>query len=436
MKKEDARGTGVETLPKPGRSTPAATGKPGLAAGVAQSTETDSREAGRQVAGQARARLTSGETPGWAIAFCGGRHDEVEFLAGMNEVLGGTPIIGGAAVGTITREAIGYEGYECAAAVMPASLGDPIFLTESMEDADDGTVGERLGERIQDVAEDGTSILLFFDSIRTSPPPVLHAGSHLVEGIYRGMDLTRVHLVGGGTLSDFTLGDSFLFDGEGLRRHAATAVVLPKTISAQTTILHACLPASSFLEITRIDGAVVHEIEGRPATEALKRVAGGPVDADSAKDLALRTLLGVNHGDIFASFDGASYVNRLIVAIDPDSGSLVLFEPDFEEGTRIQVMVKDNDLMFESAKQRTEGLMADLKDRSCLLGLYIDCAGRAAALSGTETEEAAAVLAHCRDDLPVLGFYSGVEVAPLLGRSRPLDLTGVLTVLCLTGDSD
>ncbi|GBC61040.1 hypothetical protein DENIS_2000 [Desulfonema ishimotonii] len=34
-----------------------------------------------------------------------------------------------------------------------------------------------------------------------------------------------------------------------------------------------------------------------------------------------------------------------------------------------------------------------------------------------------------RQDMPLLGFYSGVEVAPLLGKTRGLDWTGVLLVL-------
>ena len=35
---------------------------------------------------------------------------------------------------------------------------------------------------------------------------------------------------------------------------------------------------------------------------------------------------------------------------------------------------------------------------------------------------------------PLLGFYSGVEIAPVdKMRSRPLDWTGVLTVLCYNG---
>ncbi len=399
-------------------------------AGVAQATVPDSRLAGRRVGEGALRRLPSGEAPGWAIAFCGGRHDGAEFLAGMRESVGDIPIVGGAAVGTIVREGSGYSGLECAAALIPASVGAPQFLLESMEEVDERTAGLRLGQRIVEAAGSGASILLFYDSLRSAPPPVLHAGSHLLNGIHEGMGPVSVHLSGGGTLCDFGLTDSFIFDGRSVSRHEALAVVLPPTIHARSKILRACLPASSFMTITRIDGAVVHEIDHQPAVKALERVAGGPIDAERARDLALRVVLGEQHGDLFGPLDGSSFVNRLIVAIDPEAGSLTLFEPDFEVGSRVQVLIRDNRLMFESAREGTAELMRDISGGDCLLTLYIDCAGRAGMLCGSDDEEARLVAETVDPEIPVLGFYSGVEIAPLLGRSRPLDLTGVLIALC------
>ena len=65
-----------------------------------------------------------------------------------------------------------------------------------------------------------------------------------------------------------------------------------------------------------------------------------------------------------------------------------------------------------------------------VFALYIDCAGRAAEESNTETEEASEIQQVMNKyNTPLLGFYSGVEVAPILGRSRGLDWTGVLMVL-------
>ena len=63
------------------------------------------------------------------------------------------------------------------------------------------------------------------------------------------------------------------------------------------------------------------------------------------------------------------------------------------------------------------------------LALYIDCAGRASARSGAPIEEAELVIQGFDPAVPLAGFYSGVEIAPFGGYSRPLDWTGVLAVL-------
>jgi hypothetical protein len=51
-------------------------------------------------------------------------------------------------------------------------------------------------------------------------------------------------------------------------------------------------------------------------------------------------------------------------------------------------------------------------------------------MTGADTEEADLVLRTLAPDFPFMGFYSGVEIAPFAGYySRPLDWTGVLTIL-------
>ena len=364
------------------------------------------------------------------MAFTGGRHDGALIFDALRQVLGEIPLVGGAAVGTITRGAVGYSGFECAVAVFPASLGKPVILTEEGLAEGESRVGERLGRRIREAADEGAVVILIYDSVRSpGPPPTLHAGSRLLEGIYDGLDGFDIQLVGAGTLADIQLSDSYVFDGAGCARHRVVAVVLPPGLAAETVILHGCVPASSFMEITRAEGAVIHELDGRPALEALERMLGGPIDAHRAKELSLRVTLGEKHGEPFAPYDESAYVNRLIVSVDPQIGSLTLFEADFRSGARVQFMSRDNDMMVASVERRTAALMDRLAGKSCVLGFYFDCAGRSGLISGSSVEEADVMVQHCRADIPVLGFFSGVEVAPLMGRSRPLDWTGVFSVI-------
>ncbi len=95
-------------------------------------------------------------------------------------------------------------------------------------------------------------------------------------------------------------------------------------------------------------------------------------------------------------------------------------------------MVRDNRMMLDSVKENTTALIERIKadGRRPFFGLYIDCAGRTAEQSYTEREEASEVQVLMNNaGVPMLGFYSGVEIAPIFGRSRGLDWTGVLLIL-------
>lgn len=96
----------------------------------------------------------------------------------------------------------------------------------------------------------------------------------------------------------------------------------------------------------------------------------------------------------------------------------------------VQLMQNDSQIMLDSARDGALAAMqATAEGTDPFLRLYIDCAGRASMMSGTETEEAKVVTETLSDGVPFLGFYSGVEIAPVRGISRPLDWTGVLATL-------
>ncbi len=183
------------------------------------------------------------------------------------------------------------------------------------------------------------------------------------------------------------------------------------------------------MEITRVEGAEVFELDGQPAVEVLERQLGMRLGTSSAHDLSLIATLGQKHGDPFAPYDENAYVNRLILRANPSTGSITIFEPDFKPATRVQIMTRDNGLMIESVRDGSLEMSRQIAGRDAVLALYIDCAGRGSARSGAAVEEAEVMLETFDAPVPLIGFYSGVEIAPVNGRSRSLDWTAVLTVL-------
>ncbi|MDP3416511.1 FIST signal transduction protein [Falsiroseomonas sp.] len=370
------------------------------------------------------------DTPLMLLAFCGGKHDPDAVLAALTAEFGPVPIYGGSAAGVIGRDSFGYGGFEMGI----VGFYDPSVVPQAvMTEALLGGVraaGHALGQAVGGIASPDAAVMLLFDSVASRAPPRLHFASSVVEGFHDGFGTTPLQLFGGGLLTDMNLTGGWVFAGRRVLKHAAIALVFPPGIEVETVIMHGCRPISSFMEITRIDGADVFELDDQPALGVIERMLGLPLGQTRGQDLSLEVTLGQKQGDRYTPYHEGDYVNRLILRANAEAGSVTLFEPDFALGTVVQIMSRDNSLMLDSVRRGVAAMNGAVAGEDNLLALYIDCAGRASARSGAPVEEAELVAQGLDPSIPLLGFYSGVEVAPVGGGiSRSLDWTGVLAVL-------
>ena len=368
--------------------------------------------------------------PRLLLVFCGGKHDGAEIIKALRAAFGDdVQIVGGSAAGVIWRDGLGYSGLEVG--LVAFEEGD--FMPEVVVNRDllqgEQAAGFALGRELRETAVEDSVVLMFYDSVANQSPLRLHPASDLVAGLQSGLAGHRIRLIGGGTLTDMNLSDAWVFDGRSVAKHAVIALVFPPGLKDETVILHGCRPVSTFMEITRIEGAEVFELDGRPALSVIEQMLGVTLGNTSSQDLSLIATLGEKQGDPYAAYDENSYVNRLILRANRSTGSITLFERDFHLGTRVQIMSRDNALMLDSVRNGISRINQAQSGGQPLLAIYIDCAGRASARSGAAVEEARLVADGLSSSIPFLGFYSGVEIAPFEGYSRPLDWTGLLTVL-------
>ena len=404
--------------------------------GIGYSNDQDAYQLGKTVAETA---LNDGKitSPSIVIAFCSGRLDHEAYFNGLRALVGNkTPIIGGSTIGVITNDHLSYEGFPAGAAVIESDRLEHIEASAPNLDKDEKKAGNRLAEKLAGPV-DGKLLLIFYDSIKKAPsdntPPVINASPPLIEGIEEKLK-QKAPIIGAGLVGNYEFSNTIQFCGFHTGNQCVTGSLLGGDIEAYSTIMHGCVPKDGIYHtITRIDGPVLYELDGKPVVEMIDEQYGNP---DWSKQVPVRRLtIGVNHGQEFDGFREDQFVNRLISGVLPDRQGIVLFEPDLREGSKILFMLRNSKLMLESARHNSAALMEKIAARgeTPVLGLYIDCAGRAANMSDTLTEEAAEVQnVFNQYGTPLLGFYSGVEVAPLLGKSRGLDWTGVLLVLAQT----
>lgn len=98
---------------------------------------------------------------------------------------------------------------------------------------------------------------------------------------------------------------------------------------------------------------------------------------------------------------------------------------DFQVGDEFQFMRRSIEPGIVS--RQSHRLLNSLTGRRPLFALYISCAGRIKKLYGSDKEEAEEVQ-EALGDLPLIGMYSGVEIARVKNKLMPLDWTGVLCV--------
>jgi len=369
-----------------------------------------------------------------ALAFCAGKLNHHEFLEGLQSTIGNeAPIIGGSSIGVITNDDISYEGLPAALALIQSDTIQ--FRVAAVGDLDKGEqpAGRKLAQTLGSKPEDKI-LLILYDSVRVpatnTAPPLLNASTPLLEGIAYALQ-PDIPILGAGLIGDYGFGPTNQFCGSYVDSQAVVSVLFSGNFQPYFCIMHGCRPLDGIYHtITRIEGSVLYELDGKPIVGIIDDLFGShgwrkqrPVDY---------LTIGVNYGERYGEPEEGNYVNRLITGITADGEGVSLFEPDLELGMEIQFMLRDAEKMLDSARKNSADLMKQIQrdGNKPSFGFYIDCAGRTADYSNTSREEASEVQEVLkRYGTPLLGFYSGVEISPLLKKSRGLDWTGVLIIL-------
>jgi hypothetical protein len=400
--------------------------------GIGFSNQSDFYSAGRSVAEQA---LQTGgiDSAELIFAFCSNRTDPNLFFKGLQSVAGErVPILGGSAIGIITNSELSYSGHPCGA--MAVQAGTPFCRIAAANDLHCGETdsGRRLAEQLGSKPDD-QAMVVFYDSIRQPPtpdtPPTLNCSAPLIEGIESALS-HPLPIFGAGLVGDYEFNKTVQFCGSHVSTQSAAAAVFQDPVVLQHRIMHGCTPLDGvYHRVTRAEGAVIYELDGKPVVNMIDRLYGHS-DWQKTTPVDLLTI-GIYQGEKYAGAEEGRYVNRLITGVLPGGKGICLFEPDVMEGAEVQFMARDAFKMVESARENSLALMETLRSqgREAAFAFYIDCAGRSAAYSKTAVEEAAEVQTTLtRFGCPLLGIYSGVEIAPFLGKSRGLDWTGLLLV--------
>lgn len=391
--------------------------------GVGYSETEDSFLAGQEMA---RAALARGglDSCGLALLFSTCQHQPEALRAGVRSVIGpDARLAGGWAVGTMCNEQMGYGGFQAGIACFSMSLSDfSLFRVDGLADRE-ADAGEELGNQLVAAGADKADIpkLILYDSInRLSGRTKLNMATPLLAGIRKAIPRLST-LVGAGLVGDMAGQPTFQWFDDDISQQSAIALTFSPDIAMHTAILRGASPVGGYHTVTRAEGATIMEIDGRPAVEVIAELLGGARDAS---EFAFYVMLGVNQGDPWAPYAEENYSNCMCLRTDMKRNHIIMFEPELVTGSKFQLMSRSHD--FAYIERHVSDLFARIGDEEPFFALYINCAGRAGAYAGIEDEDAHFVQRAIGGRVPLLGFYSGIEIGPIQGEPKPMDWTGLL----------
>jgi len=261
--------------------------------------------------------------------------------------------------------------------------------------ADSHAAGARLAAQLN--GEGLRSVFILSDGMHVNGTPLV-AG--LAEGLPPGVQITG-GLAGDGSrfARTWVLGDP---------EPKAQQLCAVGFYGERLRVGHGCvggwLDFGPERRITKAEGNVLYELDGKPALQLYKTYLG-----DMAKDLpgaALLFPLAVRR----SAGDGESVV-RTILGIDEATQSMT-FAGDMPQGGIARLMRATNDQLIDSAGQAGRAALGMIQADSPALVVSVSCVGRRLVLGQRTDEEVEIVLEDAPAGSAHVGFYSYGEISP------------------------
>lgn len=303
----------------------------------------------------------------------------------------GIPALGCSTAGEITG-----KGVEQGACVVTAlAFGHTPFKlieTELPRMADSRAAGLRLGESLAE-ADLATVILI--------GPGIDVNGSALVDGLANAVR-PGTPIVGGLAGDDGAFVKTRTLGPSGLSDRGVVALGLyGDAIEIGHGSFGGWEPFGPARKVTRAEGNMLYELDGKPALEVYKRYLGEHANGLPATGLLFPFAMASEHGE-------DSGLIRTILGIDEATGSLTLAGEIVPNGF-LRLMHASTDKLVDGAESAARAARVESDSEFALL---ISCVGRKLVMGGRVDEEIEAVAEVFGRSSILAGFYSYGEIGP------------------------
>jgi hypothetical protein len=394
-------------------------------AGVGMSRHHNPNIAGREAAEQALEEAGVSK-PDIAFMFASIGYDQHSLLRAVRETTGGAPLSGCSAEGTINGDDFDESNFSV---VVTAISSDELQWTNGIAtglSADPHAVGQRVAqELIPHLSADTIGLFVFPDALTAN-----------LDNFFAGLEGTLpsdrfLPLWGGGAGNNFNVGEPTYqyFDDEVISKGVSYALLSGKAL-ASWAISHSLIPIGGERKVTRCQGNVIYEIDGKPATEVLQEYL--PEDALTDERDWMRYSVSLALCFKAPSYmKDEEYIVRGVPQLNLTDGSVTV-QTEVKEGTSVWFSSRDKKKVATGLDRMAAQIKEHLGDTQPKLVFQFECLTRGKLMF--REQEKLELLKKFRQsvnpDVPWAGFYTiGGEFGPVEKHNDPHLFSSVVLAL-------
>jgi len=376
--------------------------------GTAISKGEDSFKVGQETARKALEKI-GGDRVGFAVVFASSKYDYQAVVNGVKKVTGNAALIGCSSAGEFTEEKVMKESVACAV-ISSDTHKFFIGLGTNLRKDEIECIKEATANFPSSVESYPylSSIILIDGLAGKGEESVLSAVSALGP---------NVKFSGGAAADDLKFKETYVFSNEKVNTDACSIALVASKVPTTIGVKHGHLPISPPLVVTKADGNLVYEIDGKPAFEIWKEYT-----QENAKEIGIdvdRMTEVEAIQNFFTRYEaglltGTDYKIRWLGGTTTTEGPIT-FPCTMCEGMVLRVMESPKEAQIASAKKAAEIALGALMGRKLAGAIVFDCVCRAVIL-GDAFSKAVDGIKEVLKGIPLIGFETYGEIAMEMGQ--------------------
>jgi hypothetical protein len=401
-------------------------------AGVGMSRHHNPNVAGREAAEQALKNAGVAK-PDFVFMFGSIGYDQRSLVQAVRETTGGAPLTGCSAEGTINGDDADESNFSVlVTAISSEELRWHNGIASGLLEDDSRAVGQRVAQDLLPHLSADTLGLFVFPDGHLDFGVARDNLDNFFAGLEENLPSERfLPMWGGGANANFDnmASPTYQYCDDEVISGGVSYALLSGKARAGWAISHGCIPIGGERIVTRSEGSVIHEIDGKPAVEVLKEYLPEGALTDDRDWMRYATSLSLSFKAPSYMKD-EEYVVRGVPAVKMADGSIAV-QTEVQEGTSIWFSSRDKDKVATGLDRMAAQIKEQLGGEKPKLVFQFECATRGKMMF--RDQEKLQILKRFRQsldpDAPWAGYYCAGEIGPVEEHNNHHLYTSVVLAL-------